>query len=411
VRRPDLLVVAPKASRMNTAGMRRFFTAAMMMVGAGLLVGDDARPPSVAIPASEEVQKPAGKNARLISSFIRPYEPNEIGYTSDQGNERFMDFTISLMIPLITRHIWDPSVPYFPRPYRHNDVSEIQRAVAARNGEAPPAAPRKSQDDGALFRPLRYRFDGMYFAVNERAGQYLGTRQSSPVVGKTFNPLVSFRFWGLYPTDTGRGNQTESEDNFLELVYAHESNGQYIDTPAAFSRQMDTYLIEGDSPKVAYDSTRDNISRGWDYIGPQFARDWNAQIFGQPIVMALRTSYSYYLSNSFPQGRLEQYNAWEDIPGGKPRRYFDGVRARLNLTRTDTIKKDFAFADRFSLIAETGYARVFRYDTIQGEFGFKLFSLPMMFWYRYGYNESQIDYFEKNHSFGLKFSFAKFQSD
>ncbi len=319
-----------------------------------------------------------------FNSFIQAYEPNEIGYTVDQGKESFMDFTVSMMLPLLP-------------------------------GESYP--PRFRSEAADFWRAQRYerRLPYVYFAVTQRAGQYLGTRHSSPVVGKRFNPLISFRWWGVEPNDDGimdprlrsqdpKGR--ESQDNFLEFVYAHESNGQYIDTPTGFNDQLITYEHDGDTPLEAYHAARDNISRGWDYLGVQYARSGDADLL-LPVIVSVRAKVSYYLPNSPPQGSTEEYNAWEGLPDGKPRRDVDGVSLRVNLIRRTT-HGEYQFFKRISLIGTTGYADLLRYDTVQGELGVMVGVLPLTVWYRYGYNGDQTDYFHKSQSYGIKFSFWRF---
>ncbi len=108
--------------------------------------GSTAAPPG----SPAEVQQTSGL-LFPIDSVIQAYEPNEIGYTFDVGKESFMDFTVSMMLPL-----WI--------------------------GETYP--PQFRTEPAGFWRPLRYarRLPYVYFAVTQRAGQYLETRYSSPVV-------------------------------------------------------------------------------------------------------------------------------------------------------------------------------------------------------------------------------------
>ncbi|PHX85708.1 MAG: hypothetical protein CK538_05880 [Opitutia bacterium] len=60
---------------------------------------------------------------------------------------------------------------------------------------------------------------------------------------------------------------------------------------------------------------------------------------------------------------------------------------------------------RYVLTRTTGYADRFRLNTVQFEAGVKLLELPLMVWYRYGYNRDLTDYPRRDHSFGLMLSF------
>jgi hypothetical protein len=45
---------------------------------------------------------------------------------------------------------------------------------------------------------------------------------------------------------------------------------------------------------------------------------------------------------------------------------------------------------------------------VQFEAGVKLLELPLMGWYRYGYNRHLTDYYRRDQSFGLMLSFWSF---
>ena len=63
---------------------------------------------------------------------------------------------------------------------------------------------------------------------------------------------------------------------------------------------------------------------------------------------------------------------------------------------------------RYALTWTTGYEDPFRFNTVQFEVGVKLFELPLMVWYRYGYNRDLTDYYRRDHSAGLMLSFWSF---
>lgn len=331
-----------------------------------------------------------------FGDFFHAYEPTSIGYTWDQGDEGFMDFTFSDMLPL------SPNARDFPDPVRELTEQGFRRP----------------------FNPAK---PALYFAANVRAGQYIGTRPSAPVVGKRFNPLFALRFWFRDGHDA-----LESAENFFEVVYAHESNGQFISSRERFDQQLQTFLDQAHdahtpadadiASRSAYHSARDNISRGWDYVGVQFARDWDSEgrlpwLAGRKITQGLRAKFNYYLPYGAFQKEWEQYNAWEGDPQGKPRSHVDGLSLRYTVTILPTAKKSEwnwlmnsqRFQRRYSLIWTTGYADPFRFNTFRLEGSAVLFDqFPFTLWYRYGYNSDLIDYYRKDHSLGVSLSYWNF---
>ena len=342
---------------------------------------------------SAESRVHRGLLPKTFTDLFRTYEPNLIGYTWDGGDDPFLDFTFSAMFPLL------PGQDY-PDPIR-------------------------TRVEKSLFRPFGFGKPNLYFAATQRAGQYIGTRPSSPVFGKRFNPLISLRFWA-----ENKHYGVESEDNFLEFVYGHESNGQFIASKERFDEQLQVYLDQDRDAatpteanlarNTAYRSARDNISRGWDYVGLQFARDWDASLpwtGNREVTMALRAKFNYYLRKGLAQGDAEEYNAWEDDPEGKPRRRVDGLSLRYTLvvapehTQPKKVEwyKLFQFERRYALTWTTGYAEPFRYNTFKAEASILLFrQIPFTVWYRLGYNSDLIDYYHKDHSFGVSLSYWDF---
>ena len=219
---------------------------------------------------------------RNVQRGIQAYEPNQLGYTKDEGNDDFMDFTVSLLIPLW----WGRDLP--------------------RTG----------------------RWDCLPIgAVTLRSGQYVLSRSSAPVVGKRFNPLLGAR---LFERRAGFPYQ------FTDVVYAHESNGQSIASPESFERIRATYLdVEKDADK-AKRIARDSISRGWDYFGVHGEWHWAR--------WSVSTGVKIFMTESRPQGEKEEYKAWENDPEGKTRqavdgfsvtvtsRHFEPVEASISLT-------------------------------------------------------------------------------
>jgi hypothetical protein len=339
-----------------------------------------------------EIRVHRGILPKIFTDLFRAYEPNKLGYTWDRGDDGYMDFTFSTMFP-----VWPGSGDY-------PDAIRLYKGALLR-------------------RPLYLSAPKFYVAGTVRAGQYIGTRPSSPVVGKRFNPLLAVRFWA---EDAHR--QTESEDNFLEVVYGHESNGQFIANEERFKEQLGVFeKIAGESStpaeaerakSTAFRSARDHLSRGWDYLGFQFARDWDANLpFGrqQEVTMGLRLRFNYYLSDGIAQGRAEQYKHWEGEAVDRPRKNYDGLSFRYTLTVAPPRKvpagwhKLLRLDRRYTLTWTTGYRSPFRKNTVQGEASVTLFdTLPFTLWARYGYNSDLIDYYRRDHSVGLSLSYWSF---
>src|SRR5690606_23667599 len=91
-----------------------------------------------------------------------------------------------------------------------------------------------------------------YLSFTGRFSQYIGSRESAPVVARRFNPALFVRTWS-------------SANSYLDIGLAHESNGQQIDTEASYQRAVQAYLDAGESVLHADAYARDGISRGWDY--------------------------------------------------------------------------------------------------------------------------------------------------
>jgi hypothetical protein len=264
----------------------------------------------------EETHSRHGHLPRTITRLFRTYEPTQLGYTKDQGDDPFLDFKFSAMFAL------HPGASDYPDPVRRSTREPFLRDIG-------------------------YTGPNFYFAGTIRAGQYLGTRPSSPVVGKRFNPLLAVRFWATEKnSDYGLGrSRRESEDNFLEFVYGHESNGQFIASPGRFDDQLRVYLNQARDAatpaasvlarSTAYLAARDNISRGWDYVGVQFARDWDTDFFqswAPEATIAMRAKFNYFLRKGLLQGDTEEYQLVLGIlahrPQPRPRRQSPQIRRR-----------------------------------------------------------------------------------
>ena len=97
---------------------------------------------------------------------LKSHEPVLLGYTFDEDDEAFLDFKISLQYPIADKKLktYVADGTYFP-----NFL--------------------KSICNNRLFESCY-----PYFSFTGRFGQYIGTRDSSPVISKRFNPKLFLRF-------------------------------------------------------------------------------------------------------------------------------------------------------------------------------------------------------------------------
>lgn len=177
------------------------------------------------------------------TNLFRAFEPTQVGYTKDEGDGAFLDFTFSAMFPIYGKYQAPLESPDAPR-YRFGDFTFS-------------------------------RFN-LFFSGTFRSGQYIDTRASSPVIGKRFNPQFFVRWWSL----DHRG-QASSANRFVDVIlYGHESNGQSISSPVRFEEQREVYRRQEsnqgfeEAESRAWLGARDAISRGWDYVGLQGGWGW-----------------------------------------------------------------------------------------------------------------------------------------
>ncbi|MEX2374923.1 MAG: hypothetical protein WD942_04950, partial [Dehalococcoidia bacterium] len=103
----------------------------------------------------------------------------------------------------------------------------------------------------------------LYLAFTTRFSQYLGSRESSPVVPRRYNPELFLRVWR-------EGGYERDDPSFWDFGYGHESNGQPIETEEAFALAQATAVGRGEPPWFA----RDQLSRGWDYLSIDWHKQW-----------------------------------------------------------------------------------------------------------------------------------------
>ncbi len=239
-----------------------------------------------------------------------------------------------------------------------------------------------------------------FLAMSTRFGFYWGSRPGSPVIGKSYNPQLFFRIMGPDETILKSPDNVHYEyRQFFNIGYAHESNGQLIHTSEQYQQQL------LNTPSASY---ADNfIHRGWDYFDLVWKRTWEASDLSSYL------EGKYFLPHGLLQGPEDEYHSWEHNPQGKPRKAVDGIEETVDWPSS---KAHFVVAcshgiwcrPNLTLKYMTGYQQPLRYNTVRGEFGFQLATLPLALWVQRGYLSSLANYYKDVTSIGLEVRFESF---
>ncbi len=321
------------------------------LAGAILLAGLLGTSPAGAIDAgvrqgSDACQEP----------MLEVYEPITFGYTKQGDDVPFVDFTISVKAQLLRNLLC----------HHFNGKSRI------------------------------------YLTFTGRFGFYFGTRHSSPVIARDYNPKFVWRLVPGSGPGTSTTQQTSEQDKqdkqieeyseYLDFAYAHDSNGQSIDTLEEF--QIETAQL-GDSHYAL-----DYVSRGWDYLevaGKKSFHDGALRVY---------PDLKFFLRHGFLQGVPEEYYSWEVDSTLRPRHAFDGVGVTLDYLPFKPTRLKSGL--RLSLKYTTGYEPVARFNTVRGELGFDLWGVPLTVWMQDGYLNSLARYYRKTTSGGIEFRLVEF---
>lgn len=304
--------------------------------------GEDAPQPDVLKPET------LGAGSTLSSlAMLSSDEPNRLGCTRDSYEKGcFMDFVLSLRYPLFYEAL----------------------------------------QQGHKFNMLPF------FSFTGRLGQYSG-RHSSPVVTKQFNPKLFFRRYTSYAEGQILGS-TDNKQDFYDVGYAHESNGQYVDSVPLF---ISTAASVGGA-----DFAQDYISRGWDYL--YYKRHLHFKVLG---TNSLDVELRYFLSYGFFQKGSEEYFPWEAPREITRISQVDGIRFKVNRDLNWTWFKGA------NLFFTTGYRDFARWNTFRAELGFTplsdLMGLPIVLWGQAGYNSSVTQYYRNAWSVGLAVAFETYR--
>lgn len=295
------------------------------------------------------------KNEKRLG--LKNHEPNLLGYTYDNDDkEPFMDFKLSLEYPLA-----------------HGPIGRLTKTSWY------PSFLKKACDNNVINRCYPY------FSFTGRFGQYIGQRDSSPVIAKRFNPKLFLRF-ELNKEDYG---------DYVDLEYAHESNGQRVSTLSSYN----TLATDLDKPEHA----NDYISRGWDYYGFTYKRTFsqNRNDNGQSANKIVAYLKMRKFIGGLLQGDIEEYYDWE--PGRKitSREQVGGLSVLTKVENNHT--PVFWAFNKVALIYETGTKSPTKYNTLGLELTTNTFGVPLMLWGKTGYNSDLAQYYKKVNSFGVAF--------
>lgn len=280
---------------------------------------------------------------------LQDYEPNTVALRNDSNDDENIDFKISQMFPVL-----------------HNGCS----------GEL------SSKPDWYAHPFISFTGEFGFYA--------LGNRDSSPVIGKRFNPKIFLRKW------------IQDGDGYFDLGYAHESNGQSINTESAYLQKRQEVLARGERVEFA----NDYLSRGWDYI------DFISKTrVADDIVFKKNHIYvnlKYYLSDGVFQGAPEEFYTWE-TNNGKARKEVDGITVMF---KTSNITKNKKSGVKALLKYTTGYESTFDYNTVRLELTYKIKDFPpIIVWGAKGYNTDLADYYKDLTTFGIGLELRNFLDD
>ncbi len=228
-----------------------------------------------------------------------------------------------------------------------------------------------------------------YVSFTGRMSQYFD-RKSSPVVTKRFNPKLMVR---VYESEPPQGKKLWLDDNaldFYDFGYAHESNGQYVNTPEAFNAVANNF----NSPQVA----QDYINRGWDYL--DYLKHFH---FRQDNRASADVEFKYFLNHGLAQSHIMETYPWETPRAVTHIGQVDGIR----LAGGFALGADWFRDAKITWI--TGYRDLAKYNTLRVESTFVPLSsylgVPVIVWLQSGYDNSVAEFYVHSWFAGMAFSF------
>lgn len=274
--------------------------------------------------------------------WLYVHEPTRVGVTKDSDDVGYLDFQMSFR---------------FSSP-------EVDKVL----------------QKGGYFSP-----NSLHVAFTTRLGQYIGTRESSPVIGKRFNPEMFFR-WGGW------------EHSYIDFGYAHESNGQSIVAEKQFDAAVGQQIRINENPRFA----RDQLSRGWDYFEATVAYKEQADSAGG---WAAYVTARHFLDDGLLQGEAEEVKDFERPTDVQHRREVHGLRGLFRWH----LAKVWGPFDGFKVVAiyVTGIGRPLAHSSVRFEFG-TLRVLPIIVWFSDGYLSDLAQFNKRVTSWGVAVEFKPF---
>lgn len=262
-----------------------------------------------------------------------------------------------------------------------------------------------SVDSGYMDAHMSFKFrawDGgeqdrfsAFFAFSTHFSQYIETIESSPVVGKRYNPMGFLR------------THFDARQGYVDLGLAHESNGQSISTEEAYLAERQKYADSDGEPDFA----RNSISRGWDYVFADWTHCWRScsedYAFDGIGRFTTGLEFQYYLDDGPFQGNPEEFNDWEGDSERK-RKEYDGIGLSADYRINSGCLGITGFACSISWEYRTGYDGIFDRSTNRVQIAVdKFWVLPAIgFWAQTGYNSNLVDYYKSVDSFGIALLFS-----
>lgn len=244
------------------------------------------------------------------TTYLKDHESNILGVRYDSYDKDFyLDFKISLQYPLF-KETFD------------------KLAAAKWNPELLKSLCKNRMVDDCY----------PYLAFTGRFAQYIDLlefgRDSSPVVGKRYNPKIFWRF-------------EKNKRGYFDLEYAHESNGQHVSSQESYNALVDD-LANKNKGKRSH--ANDYISRGWDYAG--ITAKYNPAFIVDEVYLTL----DKYIGGIF-QGDIEEfYPDWEASRDIIRRQQVNGFRLATEW-KNDCKLNSWIKDCRLALQYETGLSR------------------------------------------------------
>jgi hypothetical protein len=331
--------------------------ACMAMVG---VAGADApASPDNAASAEDAVASDSGNSRGPLPLGLQSYEPSAFGHEKKSDDVGFYNINLSVKFPLM---------PRFTKDWWGNH-------------------------------------DRLYFAFTGVFDFYIGTRDSSPVVGKEYNPQL---FWQHQLSCHGDNfephkvygaahHDAEYPDYpcYFTFGYNHDSNGQNIDS-------LDQYLHAQQTQGT--EAANDAISRGWDYLG--FTAKYIFPLTSPKNRVSLYPQAKLFLSDGLLQGEPEELHTWEHPSDAKPRKEVDGLGLLGKFTHQ--INRGIIGDTKLAVRYGTGYRDPFRYGTVRVEAGVQVLEVPLVFWTQKGYMSDLSQYYRNVTAYGLEIEIGAF---